>query len=252
MPLKVLQFSSFSILLLLAGVALCFAQGPSIKKDAAHTTPVIYFTKPSIAGYDKYEWTLQPLELHSKPKPYWFWSQQSSFNHTGVFYMGLQPDGEYGKTALFSFFGKGTSSSFHACVTGADGGSGMSCHIPYAWKLGHTYRFLVRQTSQDASKATTTWTATIADTATNHPVTIGVVFVPASWGWIAPGNIAWAEWFHGPDPCNQRTYFRVRYGSPTGYFKGVAYPEFVAGTTPGTCATYTPLNASSVIMNAGQ
>ena len=166
--------------------------------------------------------------------------------------MGLQPDGEYGRTALFSFFGQGTSSSFHACAAGADGGQGTSCHIPYPWELGHTYKFLVRQMSQDAAEGTTTWKATVTDTATNQPVTIGVVSVPASWGLIVPGNMAWAEWFHGPDPCGQRTYFRVRYDSPTGYLKGVAYPESVAATTPGTCATYVPLNATSIIMSAGR
>ena len=251
MPSKFLRSCGTKSLLFFCSAVICLAQNAAQKKDPPYKTPVIHFSKPSVTGYDKYEWPLQPLELHSSPTPCWFWSQQSAFNHTGVFYMGLQPNGEYGKIALFSFFGKGITSSFHACKSGADDGNGMSCHIPYAWEMGHAYRFLVQQTSQGATKGTTTWTATVTDTATNKPVTIGVVSVPASWGLIAPGNVAWAEWFRGPDSCDQRTYFRVRYNSPTGYLKGVAYPESVTGTTPGTCATYAPVNATSVIMSAG-
>ena len=248
---KHLRWNAIGIHLILCASVVCLAQSALPKKDAVHATPAIHFTKPAIIGYDAYEWTLEPIEMDSQPTPYWFWAAQSAFQHEGVFYMGLQPNGQYGKTALFSFFGKGTSSAFHACAKGADDGDGTSCHIPYNWKFGHAYKFHVQQNSTNKTKGISTWKATVTDTVTNASSVIGVVSVPASWGLIVPGNLAWAEWFRGPDPCNQRTYFRVRYNSPIGYRNGIAYPESAMDTTPGTCATYTNINARTIIMSAG-
>ncbi|HUB88449.1 MAG TPA: hypothetical protein VMA74_01825 [Dyella sp.] len=220
-------------------------------------TPSIEFSRPAVSGYDTYQWTVQVQELGSNPRPYWYWAQQSSFNQTGSFYFGLQPNGalpngQIGQMALFSFFGNGTSSSYSSCVTGADGGAGTSCHIPYAWVIGRNYTFSAQQTATNPLAQTETWTGTVTDGTTGATTVIGVVTVPSSWGLIAPGNVAWAEWYNGNISCASRTYISVLYNAPIGYYQGRPYQETVTGTNPGTCATYS-INASAtqVLLKAG-
>lgn len=229
----------------------------------SNATPAIEFSRPAVAGYDTYKWTARVQELGSNPTPYWYWALQSGFNQAAAqtagagFYFGLQPNGylpngQIGKMALFSFFGSGTSSSHTSCETGADGGAGTSCHIPYAWVTGRDYTFTMQQTATDLLAQNETWTGAVTDDTTGVTTIIGVVNVPSSWGLIAPGNVAWAEWYNGNISCASRTYISVLYGAPIGYYQGTPYQETVARTTPGTCATYSVNpSATQVLLQAG-
>ncbi len=216
------------------------------------TTPVVYFSSPKVAGFDTYQWTMEVQSLGTTPKPYWYWAQQSYFQSTGVFYFGLQPNGQYGKTALFSFFGDGTSSSYPSCATGADTGSGTSCHIAYPWKIGRSYTFTVVKGETSPSAGTTSWSAQVEDSVTGESTTIGVVQVPTTWGLIQPGNLVFSEWFEDDRACDKRTSFNVLFGSPIGYLKGTAYPETVSGTSPGTCVTFLQQSGTSTTAYIGK
>lgn len=179
--------------------------------------------------------------LSGFPKPYWYWAYQGNFESAGTFYFGLQPNGEYGKTALFSVFGAGTQTKTASCKPGADSekaNTGVSCHIPYAWKRNHRYTFKVSLTSHPQDK--NTWTGTVTDTTTGITTTIGDISVPDEWKLISPSLIGWAEWYRGGElTCSQRTNFTVGYSNVTGYAaNGTAYRAKVGNLAEGTCATY--------------
>ena len=244
--------SSLLALALAAGAALGAA--PTMAQNNAGDpakTPVIHFSAPPVAGFDKYEWTFR-VEDYAGDRPPWYWAQQNAFQSTGTYYWGLQVAGPYGLTALYSFFGAETHSSYLYCETGADGGSGTTCRIPYKWIEGRDYKFTATLEGEYPSRSKQIWSGTITDLTTGVTTVIGVVAVPRSWGLVRPGNIAWAEWFWGGEKtCEQRSYFRALYDAPVGYLDGIPYQETITKTNPDTCASYTSLSPTRMRMEAG-
>ncbi|NMP25630.1 DUF3472 domain-containing protein [Rahnella sp. SAP-1] len=225
-------------------------------------TPTIYFaTHPNMKASNSLSSvsaTMEVQEMTSDTAP-WYWAYQGWFMSEGAFYFGLQPNGHYGKTALFSVFGKGTQSSFSSCKGGADStnpDTGMSCHIPYDWEIGHKYTFNVKRINLDAKQSLATWKGIVTDQTTGEQTTIGEIKVPARWSDIVPSIIGWAEWFqNGGLTCAQRTNFVVNYSAVSGVYSNSSSPwhSYVSGTTANTCATYdkTGPYPAEVTMSAG-
>ena len=116
----------------------------------------------------------------------------------GAFYFGIQIAGEFGKTALFSFFGKGATTTSPNCKTGADGDAGMSCHVHYDWQPGRPYTFFIARESQGSTSVT--WRGWINDDLAGWaPTSIGNFTVPAGNGLAFPeGGFIEAFWKPGP------------------------------------------------------
>jgi hypothetical protein len=95
--------------------------------------------------------------------------------------MGLQPNREFGKTALFSIFGAGSSSKSTNCKSGADEGDDTSCHMSYPWELQHIYQFTAVLITEDA-KATTLG-GSVTDLTTQARTVIGDITVSSARGY---------------------------------------------------------------------
>lgn len=133
-----------------------------------------------------------------------FWSTQFGFVNGDGGYMGIQnagwfPDGHTGKLALVSIWGAiGAQPIQGTCSTFVEGGSGYTCRLPYEWVVGHDYQF--RAWVVGAGQ----WLFALADKTTGVERQLGIIKVPASWGWIARGSVInWTEYFAANDP-NQR------------------------------------------------
>jgi len=190
-------------------------------------------------GYDALNYTMSPQTYEtSKTNEFYYGALQNYYQNSCPgcgYYFGLQPLGQYGKTALFSVFGAGTSSSSPACAAGADGGPGTSCHIPYGWTLGHFYDFTVTEVGSTSS--TVTWKGNVTDDNTGTTTLIGDVTVPYAWGLLSnSGSIAFDEYF-GSDPCPKQPFSENLYFTPTGYRGGTSY----AGA----------INSNGLVKNAG-
>ena len=163
-------------------------------------------------------------QLDVVPNDYYYWAYETGFMNRQQFYFGLQPNGEFGKTALFSVFGTGTSSDAHYryCKSGADGGSGTSCHIPYKWTLGHFYDFTV--TLVGLSGTQEEWEGNVYDDVTGARTFIGKIVVPASAGYLdLNGGGAFDEYFAwGEHPCPNEPLSSILYLTPTGFLNGKA------------------------------
>jgi len=166
----------------------------------------------------------------------WYWADEVQFADGSIAYMGLQPNGQYGKTALFSVFGPDTVGLGAGCASGADGGTGTSCHIPYPWDVGKTYVFTITLTSSAAGQET--WQGTVTNTATLRRTTIGAWTVAASRGLIEP-LLGFAEYFSSVPSCASVPQMDVLYGPPTGAVAGRSYAGIVTdaysyGSTSGS------------------
>lgn len=187
------------------------------------------------AGFDAVKFTMSP-RVDRAPDDYYYWAYETGFMSGQQFYFGLQPSGQFGKTALFSVFGNGTSSNptYKYCRAGADSGSGTSCHIPYDWKLDHFYDFTV--TLVGKSRTSEEWQGNVYDDKTGAKSFIGDIFVPPSAGYInLNGGGAFDEYFeYRTYPCSREPYSSILFLTPTGYWHG----------QPSTSA-YAKLNANS-------
>ncbi len=188
-----------------------------------------------LVGFDAIKFTMSP-RVDTAPNDYYYWAYETGFMNRQQFYFGLQPNGQFGKTALFSVFGNGTSSNsrYRYCKAGADSGSGTSCHIPYNWKLDHFYDFTV--TLVGKSRTSEEWQGNVYDDNTGTKTFIGDIFVPASAGYIDLNRGgAFEEYFeYGSYPCPREPYTSILFLTPTGYWHG----------QPSTSA-YANLNANS-------
>lgn len=122
----------FTITLIATSLSVAFAENNN--GDKTRTPSITFKMEQSKARLKSIQADMEIDRLSGYPKPYWFWAYQSSFENGGTVYFGLQPNGEYGKTALFSIFGPGTQAMNASCKSGADSTkpeSGTSCHIPY-------------------------------------------------------------------------------------------------------------------------
>lgn len=229
-----------------------------------HTrTPTVYFSTRSDTKESKSLGALTAslkVEKMETESPPWFWAYQGEFVNDGVFYFGLQPNGEYGKTALFSVFGKGAQSNYKWCSEGADSediNTGISCHVAYDWKPGHKYTFRVAPTELfSETKNMKTWKGTVKDTVTGKETIIGIITVPLNWLDIKPSLVGWAEWYSGGElNCSQRTNFAVNFSEVSGEYSNSSstWKSYISSSTPNTCATYTMTGSYpvAVVMNAG-
>jgi len=186
-----------------------------------------------ISGFDALKFTMTPMT--DKPKPNnepplsYYWAYQDNFVGSGnTFYFGLQPQGEYGKTALFSVFGEGTSSDpgYQYCKPGADAGSGTSCHIPYEWSVGKDYDFTVTLAKVDGDEKT--WEGRVYDVESNLSMLIGKVTVKSSTG-IGGYHVAFDEYYsYGSYPCPNQPLSEILFFTPTGYYQDKSQPGSIS------------------------
>lgn len=177
------------------------------------------------SGFDAVSFRMRPLtdkgvDWSNAPLAY-YWAFYTFFTHAGdnPFYFGLQPLGQYGKTALFSVFGSGTTSSFGYCGAGADTGPGTSCHIPYDWTVGNDYDFMV--TMAETSEEGTTWEAHVYDVKSRETTLIGRVTVPSSTGIEQGPAVAFDEYFAWlSHRCPTQPFSEILFFTPTYYYKG--------------------------------
>ena len=167
-------------------------------------------------------------EAWSKAPLSYYWAFYTFFTNAGnnPFYFGLQPLGEYGKTALFSVFGNGTSSTYWYCKPGADTGQGTSCHIPYDWTVGNDYDFMV--TIAQTGNGETTWQAHVYDVQNKETTFIGSVTVPESTGIEQGPAVAFDEYFTWMwHPCPTQPFSEILFFTPVYYFKGKPYNSHI-------------------------
>lgn len=204
-------------------------------------------------GYDTYQWTMTVEQLPIVQSVYYYWALQNGFVGGNAFYMGIQPYGGCGitnagfcKVALFSFFGNGASSASSTCATGADGGPGESCRIPYDWVVGHQYKLTAALTSNDGTNET--WTGTIADvTAGGAATAIGSWSIPSSNGLIGAQGISFTEYYDHTIACSAQPYAEVLWDPPTGFNGGQAFPGTLWYTSTVTMPSLCPQNVGFTI-----
>ncbi len=182
-------------------------------------------------GFDALKFTMRPmtdqLRPNNVPPLSYYWAYQDNFvgESKNTFYFGLQPDGEYRKTALFSVFGQGTSSdpNYKYCKPGADSGSGVSCHIPYEWSVGKDYDFTVTLAQVDGNKQI--WEGRVYDVENNKSTLIGKITVTSSTGLGKDYHVAFDEYYsYKKYPCPNEPLSEILFFTPTGYYQGTSYP----------------------------
>jgi hypothetical protein len=192
------------------------------------------------AGFTSVSYPLTVL-VNENPKATWYWADEFGFlGENAQAYVGLQP----GPLALFSVFGPGSQGLTEHCATGADGGEGTSCHLPYPWSVGRTYVFTVSLQGPPAS--TETWRGTVTDTTTGTVSTIGEISVALSRGLLSPQSGGFSEYFSSVAGCPSLPVMQAKYGAPSGVSEGKTYTETVendytyCSTNPGhiDCKTY--------------
>jgi hypothetical protein len=131
----------------------------------------------------------------------------------GGFYFGIQMAGELGKTALFSFFGNGATTTSPNCKAGADGDAGMSCHVRYDWQPGRPYTFFIDRESRGG--ASVTWRAWLNDDLAGWaPTAIGNFTIPDDNGLAFPAG-GFVEAFRTPGPsCADLWKIDIVIGNP--------------------------------------
>ncbi len=188
--------------------------------------PGAYYAYPPgpRTGYDALEFTLSPQTFQGTPKQAdYYWAYQDTFQTGNTFYFGLQPGGQYGKTALFSIFGQGTKyePSYKYCFKSADGGAGTSCHIPYPWLLKHFYDFTITLVGQN--KTSRTWEGRVYDDNARTSTLIGDITVKSLNGIDGAGNEGnFDEYYDGCRPSG--SFSEILFLVPVPYYQGKPYP----------------------------
>jgi hypothetical protein len=173
-------------------------------------------------GLDAMRITMSPESYADSDQNFVYWAYDSRFMSGETYYMGLQPNGEFRKTALFSIFGPGTSSSNPNCKAGADNGAGTSCHIHYAWELHRNYQFTVVLLTKTAN--TTTWEGSVTDLVTQVRTVIGDITVPSSRGFLRPDYaVTFVELYKRSVPCSSQPGSEILFLRPFGYRDGQEY-----------------------------
>lgn len=173
------------------------------------------FTGAPKDGLDAVKIALTPVVVESPAQNFVYWAFEGSFADRTAWYFGLQPNGEYGKTALFSVFGANAEPASVQCAAGADGGAGTHCHIRYDWTLGSAYQFIVRLVGGDSQHFV--WQGVVADLATNRVTEIGQISVAATRGLLEPGGATFSEFFHRTVPCPQQPRSEALWQQAMGY-----------------------------------
>jgi hypothetical protein len=208
--------------------------------------PGAYYDYPPApsAGYDAIEFAMSPQTFQGTVKTAdYFWAYEDYFQDGNTFYFGLQPGGQYGKTALFSIFGRGTKSepSYTYCFKSADGGAGTSCHIPYAWLLHHFYDFTVTLVGQNETSRT--WEGRVYDDNAKKSTLIGDITVKSLSGIDGGDNEGnFDEYYSGCRPSG--SFSEILFLAPVPYYQGSPYPghttktNLEANTACGSSAYY--------------
>jgi hypothetical protein len=174
-------------------------------------------------GLDAMRITMSPQSYTDPNHNFVYWAYDSKFIHGETYYMGLQPNGKFGKTALFSVFGPESSSKSPECKSGADDGNGTSCHIHYPWELQHTYQFTVALVGEDAKTAT--WAGSVTDLTTQVRTIIGDITVSSARGYLRPDwAVTFDELFERSIPCSAQPHSEILFFHPVGYRHGQEYP----------------------------
>ncbi len=176
-------------------------------------------------GADGFRVTLTPSVLENPAGNMIYWAFEGYFHDGSTWYMGLQPNGQYGQTALFSVFGKDTTPLAPACAAGADGGAGTHCHIHYPWELGRSYELIVRLARGDSQ--TMVWEGAVADLASGAVTVIGDFGVSAARGLMRAEGVTFAEFFKRPTPCAEEARSEVLVQQAFAFRSGQAFPGAV-------------------------
>lgn len=160
--------------------------------------------------FNDYEWVLKP---NNDPSPaYYYWASIMGWTnpaggYIGGGYTGMQNLGGGGgfpfeqKCIIFSI-GEGALDA-ETFISGGiiyddfDGDPGRSTLLPYAWTVGHSYKFHVYRgaTAVDGQW----WNAEITDMTTSTTTQMSRIKVPLAWGGINGYTIHFTERFAGPN-----------------------------------------------------
>lgn len=208
-------------------------------------------------GFDAISFRMRPLsepaqDSDGAPHAY-FWAYHSYFSHTGnnSFYFGLQPAGQFGKTALFSVFGAGASVSpgSRYCISGE---SVTSCHMPFEWELGKDYDFVLLTAKTVDNR--TTWEAYVYDVEHQKNTFIGAVDVANAPGIGQGPSVAFNEYFLASShPCPEQPYAEVLFFTPVNYYRGQQYASHLSALNlNGSCnGNFYSDNSSYVYIDSG-
>ncbi|MET3820185.1 hypothetical protein ACVK00_006649 [Burkholderia sp. PvR073] len=229
----------------------------------AHADPTIHASAPTTpnGGFDRLTWDITPDVVPTTINASYYWATQVSSEHgSHPIYTGIQPRTQSTNVVIFSAFGAGTAPLSANCRGGADGGSGTSCSIGYAWKTGHAYRLQIVHAQADRADGRSTIEGFITDVATGVTTPTGSIAVPADWGGLSNTASVFDEFFPfngaSSDPMQRPCVPYVRYTTslPHFYLKGVDYPtterSIRLNTGKDKCAalTGTP-NARATLVN---
>jgi hypothetical protein len=183
-------------------------------------------------GYDAIRATISPQSYAAGAENKIYWAFDSVFQDGQTYYTGLQPNGQYGKTALFSVFGPEAYPRTPYCKSGADNGPGTSCHIPYDWQLGREYELTVALVDGDAQWMT--WEGAVFDLTTGERTLIGDITVAASRGLLKGWwGTSFAEYYKHIDACTQQPASEVLFFAPFGYRSGHEFAGEVSSLETG-------------------
>ncbi|WP_175693310.1 DUF3472 domain-containing protein [Burkholderia ambifaria] len=199
----------------------------------AHADPTIHAsatTTPN-GGFDRLTWDITPEVVPTNINASYYWATQVWSEHgSHPIYTGIQPRTQSTNVVIFSAFGAGTTPLSANCRGGADGGSGASCSIGYAWKTGHAYRLQIVHAQADRADGRSTIEGFVTDVATGVTTPTGSIAVPADWGGLSNGASVFDEFFPfngaSSDPMQRPCVPYVRYTTslPHFYLKDVDYP----------------------------
>ena len=195
---------------------------------------VAFFTKGQPGnGFDAVSFRIRPLTGTDSAgidgPPAYFWAYHNFFTHadSNSFYFGLQPLGQFGKTALFSVFGADTwvDPNYRYCAYSAE--AGTSCHIPYEWEIGKDYDFMMLMTN--ATDEDSTWEAYVYDVEREQNTFIGAVKVKNATGIEQGPNVAFNEYYlSGAHPCPEQPFAAVLFFTPVSYYRGQPYNSHIS------------------------
>ena len=159
-----------------------------------------------------------------------FWAQQFFFREGDGGYMGLQTQGALAdgtranRVAIFSIFDNATGTEHgltedhENCIGGNNEGNFVRCSISYPWIVGRDYRLRIYELCcADQPQARERWGGWVRDQVTGVETLIGVIEVPAGWGWLDRNVNAFVEHHTTAlDRCSNLPYTRAQLAQPTG------------------------------------
>lgn len=144
--------------------------------------------------------------------PDYFWSYKIYFQNDEGGYFGLQSKSA-GYSVQFSLWNSlaaekapnGTANAFD------HENSGYACSIPYAWRVGQTYKLMLKRTRRESTGDW--WTASIIDVKTGQATTAGSIKTPRTWGGLKAQSTNFVESFSKQDSkyhtCGELQYTRA-------------------------------------------